>query len=132
MKRQHIRVGGGCDRQFACFAEPSRRSAQMKSAEADVEFDPFGPGGPHEQFTGKAVEFVRVVLKSEFVIAGEDWRASVIQKAEAGDGFQSLRQFRDAQPSLQIPVVEPLKLREKNRRLQLRERIGVIPAIAIN
>src|SRR5262249_22271779 len=31
-----------------------------------------------------------------------------------------------------IPVVEPLQLREKNRRLQLRERIGMIAAVAIN
>src|SRR5215468_4430153 len=34
MKRQHVRVGHGCDRQFTCFAEPARRAAQVKSAEA--------------------------------------------------------------------------------------------------
>lgn len=72
MKHKHVRIGDGGNRQGARLTEPARRAAQVKGAEANVEFDSFGSGGLHEQFARKTIESVRVVLKSEFVITGEN------------------------------------------------------------
>src|SRR5262249_24434212 len=100
-----------------CLREPARGAAQAQSAEARFEIDAFGPGGPHEHFTREAIEPTGVVLKSEFVITRESRSLSVFEKTKARVRFQAFRQFRDAQPSLSVPIVEPLQLREKNCRL---------------
>ena len=72
MKYHHVRIGDGCDCQFTRFTEPARRAAQVKSAEAGVEFDSFGASSLHEQITRESIELVWVVLKSDFVITWEN------------------------------------------------------------
>src|SRR5262249_40950648 len=78
MKYQHIRVSLRRDRQFARFTESARRAARMKSAEARIEFDSFSAGGFHKRCARQAVEAVRVILKSEFVITGENRLPAVV------------------------------------------------------